>query len=295
MILSPASRLAVDYSRDGGFVDSKIGCHLAVQFTSIDAVLNFLHLLSRQLCVWMGFAVRRSLLSSHVLHVVVVRPQKEMLRVAAWRIVAFVQNVKAIWDWPESYLVGYAMRAKHLVFGWTRADRSVPTFRSKTSPLKASICCGGAQPFLEPLCKRRRSVGQAIVSFAFSRAKLATSVCDLGWLDLKCRPTPITGGVNASASRTLGARSRAILTTPACHLGLYGLKRFTAACTITSHCRSDSSHSKNSRGIDVGPVLHCSKRRPKSEMVQPGQTAGLAKFPQRDYAVLYPGDERSVK
>ncbi len=32
-----------------------------------------------------------------------------------------------------------------------------------------------------------------------------------------------------------------------------------------------------------------------AEMVQPGNTAGLAKFPERDYAVLYPGDERSVK
>lgn len=32
-----------------------------------------------------------------------------------------------------------------------------------------------------------------------------------------------------------------------------------------------------------------------AEMVQPGNTAGLAKFPQRDYAVLYPGDERSLK
>lgn len=32
-----------------------------------------------------------------------------------------------------------------------------------------------------------------------------------------------------------------------------------------------------------------------AEMVQPGNTAGLAKFPQRDYAVLYSGDERGLK
>lgn len=32
-----------------------------------------------------------------------------------------------------------------------------------------------------------------------------------------------------------------------------------------------------------------------AEMVQPGQTAGLAKFPQRDYAVIYPGDERGLR
>lgn len=32
-----------------------------------------------------------------------------------------------------------------------------------------------------------------------------------------------------------------------------------------------------------------------AEMVQPGNTAALAKFPERDYAVLYPGDERGLK
>lgn len=32
-----------------------------------------------------------------------------------------------------------------------------------------------------------------------------------------------------------------------------------------------------------------------AEMVQPGNTAGLAKFPERDYAVLYPGDEGNLK
>ena len=32
-----------------------------------------------------------------------------------------------------------------------------------------------------------------------------------------------------------------------------------------------------------------------AEMVQPGNTAGLVKFPQRDYAVLYPGDEGGLK
>lgn len=32
-----------------------------------------------------------------------------------------------------------------------------------------------------------------------------------------------------------------------------------------------------------------------AEMVQPGNTAGLAKFPERDYAVLYPGDEKGLK
>lgn len=31
-----------------------------------------------------------------------------------------------------------------------------------------------------------------------------------------------------------------------------------------------------------------------AEMVQPGNTAGLAKFPERDYAVLYPGDEAKL-
>jgi len=31
-----------------------------------------------------------------------------------------------------------------------------------------------------------------------------------------------------------------------------------------------------------------------AEMVQPGNVAGLAKFPERDYAVLYPGDERDL-
>jgi hypothetical protein len=32
-----------------------------------------------------------------------------------------------------------------------------------------------------------------------------------------------------------------------------------------------------------------------AEMVQPGNTAGLAKFPEREYAVLYPGDERWLR
>jgi hypothetical protein len=32
-----------------------------------------------------------------------------------------------------------------------------------------------------------------------------------------------------------------------------------------------------------------------AEMVQPGNAAGLVKFPERDYAVLYPGDERGLK
>lgn len=32
-----------------------------------------------------------------------------------------------------------------------------------------------------------------------------------------------------------------------------------------------------------------------AEMVQPGNTAGLVKFPEREYAILYPGDEKSIK
>lgn len=41
--------------------------------------------------------------------------------------------------------------------------------------------------------------------------------------------------------------------------------------------------------------LHRQGYRVGAEMVQPGNTAGLAKFPERTYAVLYPGDEARLR
>lgn len=41
--------------------------------------------------------------------------------------------------------------------------------------------------------------------------------------------------------------------------------------------------------------LHRRGRRVGAEMVQPGNTAGLAKFPERDFAVIYPNDEKALK
>ena len=295
MNLSPTARLTIDYPRDRCGIHSEVGSNFTVQFATANPLLNFCHLLSRQFCMRVIFAVWRTLLRCHVFHVGVVGAKEQVFGVATRRVVAAVKNVKSVWDWSVCQLVSHTVRAEHFVRRRFRSDTSIAPIWPMPHPLKASIASWFAQSSPKPLCKWRRGVNQAIVRFAFARAELSASASDFGRLDLEGRSAAFTGHVHTGAPANLSACPRAIFATAACNFRLDGLKGDSASCASTRNCRSYPRHCKSSLRFAVGPVLHCSKVLGKSEMVQPGNTAGLVKFPQRDYAVLYPGDEGGLK
>lgn len=71
---------------------------------------NFENIILGQLCHAMSISALLSFFCYHVVNVVSLSTKKQMIRIAAWRIVAFVETVKPIWNGTKVKFIRDAMR-----------------------------------------------------------------------------------------------------------------------------------------------------------------------------------------
>lgn len=144
MILNVSPRFSSDDKVNGWSANAKhvgqlVGVVFSVQFS------DFLYL------SWIKFSqtVARSarmftsFFGKHVTHILLMRPEKQMIRVGAFRIVASVQNMFPFWNLSIVDFPRNAMGADHFTFnGKTPVSARVVT----ADPFPASLCFNNLWP-----------------------------------------------------------------------------------------------------------------------------------------------------
>lgn len=123
-----------------------------------------------------------------VVRVILRRSQKQVFRVTARRVVALVQNMKAIRDWAIVDRPRQAVRRDHLA---PSVDCAVSRFLTCAVPLPALICAAPFNLSPEPIFDRGH-LGAAC-SCAFCRAKTP-------FLEIASRATVLAGKIELIAA-----------------------------------------------------------------------------------------------
>lgn len=111
-----------------------------------------------------------SAFGNHIIHVVLMRPQKQMCRVYAKTIVTMVQHVKPVWDWSEDQLIRYSMCP-------IRTNPTITVAPFSEFPKNASGCCYRANALEELVFQRNGS----FFMLTCLRTEFAVSTFDSGW------------------------------------------------------------------------------------------------------------------